>query len=79
MKALAAFLAVNLVLAGANAVGALVALALGAAVARFAPEAASSSWTWLIVGYTAAGAGIAFAIMTVRATEARRLHKGPRP
>jgi len=79
MKALAAFLAVNAVLAAANVIGALVALGLGSAIGRYAPEAADSSWTWLIVGYTAAGAGIAFAILTVRATEARRLQKGTKP
>jgi hypothetical protein len=58
MKTALAFLVANLVFSMASAVGAGVALALGALVVQL--EAAESTWLWLVIGYSCAGAGIAF-------------------
>ena len=69
MKTLGAILAVNALFLGANAAGAGVALGLGYAVMQIAPRSAESTLTWLVVGYAAAAAGVAFAVGAVRLLE----------
>lgn len=61
MKNLIAFIGINAMLFAANAVGAAAVVFVGQLAAEFQDD----PWIWLLAGYAAAGAGVAFAIAII--------------
>lgn len=74
MKTIAAFIAINALLFAANAVGAAVVALVGQIAAALG--AANEPWAWLLVGYVAAAAGVAFAIILVWLATLRPVIRG---